>query len=157
VEAKMAAHAEAGTVDEGPLTLARYAKKWIEERRALVDDWQNDDGRLRDHVLPSLGQRRVDEIRARDLADLFKKIRINGKLAPKTIYNIYSVLKALFRDAQLAELIDASPCVLTKYQLGENVDKDPSWRPTAVYSRNELEALISGPRIPASSSRSPVR
>jgi integrase len=41
-----------------------------------------------------------------------------------------------------------SPCILTKYQLGEMADKNPEWRPTAIYSRSELEMLISDPQIP---------
>ncbi len=54
----------------------------------------------------------------------------------------------MLRDAQLADLIDASPCILTKYQLGENEDADPEWRATAVYSRDELTTMISDERIP---------
>ena len=38
--------------------------------------------------------------------------------------------------------------ILTKYELGEAVDKDPEWRVTARYSREELEILISDPRLP---------
>jgi hypothetical protein len=75
-------------------------------------------------------------------------MRTSGKLAPKTIYNIYADLKAVFRGAQMSDLIDATPCVLTKYQLGENLDKNPEWRPTAIYSRDELEKLISDEQVP---------
>ena len=80
--------------------------------------------------------------------DLVTRLRKSGKLAPKTIYNIYANLEAVFRDAQIAHLIDASPCVLTKYQLGENADKDSEWRATALFNRFELERLISDPRVP---------
>jgi hypothetical protein len=47
----------------GSMTLATYAAQWIELRRRrglrTVDD---DDGRLRLHVLPALGSRRLDSI-----------------------------------------------------------------------------------------------
>ncbi|HYO71211.1 MAG TPA: hypothetical protein VEU33_34535 [Archangium sp.] len=69
--------------------------------------------------------------------------RTGNSTAPKTVHNIYGVLKALFRDAHLADLVTASPCILTRHQLGENVDKDPTWRATTVFTRNELEMLIS--------------
>jgi len=38
--------------------------------------------------------------------------------------------------------------LLNKYQLGPNEDKDSEWRGTAIYSRAELEMLISDARIP---------
>jgi integrase len=149
VESKIAAGAEVQGTDAGPLTLAVYARKWNEERSKLgLADWKNDEARLSHHVLPRLGSMPIDEIRPRHLADLFRRLRGVGKLAPKTIRNIYSAVMALFRDAQLADLIETSPCILTKYQLGENVDKDLAWRPTAIYTRAELEMLIADERIP---------
>jgi len=90
----------------------------------------------------------IDEVRPKHVNDLVSRLRSRGKLAPKTIYNIYGCLKALFRDAVIADLIDRSPCILSKYQLGENTDADPEWRSTAVYSRDELELMISDARIP---------
>src|SRR5947207_1419273 len=45
-------------------------------------------------------------------------------------------------------LMGDTPTILTKYQLGEAADKDPEWRVTARYSRDELEILISDPRLP---------
>jgi len=149
VEDKIAAGAELGEAEQGPLTVARYAERWIDERKKLgLEDWASDESRLRHHVLPVLGLMQLDQVRPRHVAELVKKLRMTGKLAPKTIYNIYSVVKALFRDAHLGDLIEATPCILTKYQLGENTDKDPEWRATAVYTRDELEWLISDSRIP---------
>ena len=149
VEDKIAAGLELGEAEEGPLTVARYAARWIEEREKLgLDDWTLDKSRLAHHVLPTLGDMRLDQVRPRHISELAKKLRMGGKLAPKTIYNIYSVMKALFRDAHLGDLIDASPCILTKYQLGENVDKNPEWRASAIYTRDELQRLIADPRIP---------
>jgi integrase len=96
-----------------------------------------------------LGSLRLDEVRPRHLAELVRTFRGQAKLAPKTIYNIYSTLKALFRDAKMADLLTGdSPTILTKYQLGENVDSDPEWRGTARYTRDELEILVSAERIP---------
>ena len=46
------------------------------------------------------------------------------------------------------EFIDATPCVVIKGELPKKTDKDPSWRATAVYTREEIEQLISDQRIP---------
>lgn len=79
---------------------------------------------------------------------MFSGIRAEGKYAPKSIYHFYGTTKALFRDAVLADLAQTSPCILTKYQLGPNRDKDPAWRSTALYTLPEARQLISDPRIP---------
>lgn len=149
LEARRDAGLDHGEAEHGPVTLCRYVKTWNDEREKLgLADTVNTRARLERHVLPVIGDMQIADIRARHVVDLIKRLRTSGKLAPKTIYNVYANLKAVFRDAQIADLIDASPCVLTKYQLGENVDKDPEWRATALFSRDELERLISDPRVP---------
>ncbi|HEY3494903.1 MAG TPA: hypothetical protein VGK73_09465, partial [Polyangiaceae bacterium] len=40
------------------------------------------------------------------------------------------------------------PCVLSSKELGPNEDKDPEWRATAVYDRDELIKLISSELLP---------
>jgi integrase len=67
--------------------------------------------------------------------------------APRTIRNIYSSLRAFFRDAEIEGFIDRSPCILTRYQLGPVVDADPTGE-TARFSRQELTILVSDDRIP---------
>jgi integrase len=143
VEAKIKAGAELGEADLGPVTLARYTKKWIEERRAHVRTTRDEETRLGRHVLPRLGQMRLDEIRPRHLRDLILSLRQEGRLAPRSIRHIHALLKVLFRDAVVDELLEASPCVLKKGVLPKNSDKDPEWRWTAIFTREELEALIS--------------
>lgn len=61
---------------------------------------------------------------------------------------IYGTLHTLFQRALISELIETNPCVLGRHELGPNVDKDPQWRPTAIYTREEIECLISSPLIP---------
>lgn len=131
-------------------TVRAYAADWIVKRRERGLDWQGDEGRLRHHVLPALGELQIAEVRARHLVDLFHKLRTDKErpLAPKTIYNIYSTVSAMFRDARLAELIEQSPCILDERQLGPRVDSDPEWRKGAVFTHEEAETLISDARIP---------
>jgi len=54
----------------------------------------------------------------------------------------------MFRDAELAGLIDRAPAKLTAYQLGPLVDSEPEWRDGSVFTREEAEVLISHPGIP---------
>jgi hypothetical protein len=64
-------------------------------------DWKADEGRLNRHVLLHIGDLPIAEVRARHLVDMFHKLRTdpNLNLAPRSIYNIYSVVSAVFRDA----------------------------------------------------------
>jgi integrase len=131
-------------------TVRGFAGGWIVKRRERELDWRNDESRLRHHVLPEIGDLPLAEVRARHLVDLFHKLRTDRKrnLAQRTIYNIYSVVSAMFRDAKLAGLIEQSPCVLDERQLGPLTDKDPEWRNDAVFARDEVETVISDARIP---------
>jgi hypothetical protein len=118
----------------GPLTVRAWAKPWIDERRKLDLDWKNDASRLEIHVLPRIGDLLLRDVRTRHIVDLFRAIRTTPTEATgeppaaRTVYNIYSTVSALFRDAQLADKIEQSPCVLDERQLGANVDKHPEWR-----------------------------
>lgn len=132
-----------------PLTVSAYARRWIERRRARgIADVENDRARLRDHIEPHIGAMEIARVRASHIVEMVDAWRAAGQMAPKTVHNCYSVCKALFRDAELADVIDRAPAKLTRYELGECVDADPEWRASAKYSREELERLISDPLIP---------
>ena len=128
-----------------------FAADWIAKRRERDLDWKNDESRLKHHVLPERGGLPLAEVRARHVVDLFHKLRTDRErnLAQRTIYNIYTVVAALFRDAKLADLIEQTPCILDERQLGPLVDKNPEWRDHAVFARDEVETIIADARIPA--------
>lgn len=129
-------------------TVRVYADAWIPKRREADLDWKNDRSRLNHHVLPVIGDMKIADVRARHLVELVHGWRFKTKLAQRTVYNVYSVCSAMFRDAQLAGVIEQSPCILTDAQLGPLTDKDPEWRDGAVFTRDEAETLISDERIP---------
>ncbi len=149
VQRRIEAGRQHGVEQMGPLTVASYARQWIAKRREHgIREWTNDERWLRLHILPELGGIRLTEVRAGQLVDFFVALRKRGHLAPKSIYNIYSLLRAMFRDAEIRELVTKNPCILTRRELGKNVDADPKWRSTAIYTKPEIETLISHPKIP---------
>jgi hypothetical protein len=105
-----------------------YAATWIVKRRERDLDWKGDEGRLRHHVLPALGELPIADVRARHLVDLFHKLRTDKErqLALKTVYNVCACCSAMLRDARLAELIEQSPCILDERQLGLGLIRIPS-------------------------------
>ena len=133
----------------GTPTVKQYAEGWIKDRRALgLRTADDDDTRLKLHALPTIGEMVIDEVRPRHIRDLVLAMRTKGALAPRSIRNVYGVLATMFRTAVADELIVASPCVLARGVLPKKVDKDPAWRATAIFTRPEVEQLISDVRIP---------
>ncbi|HEY4885612.1 MAG TPA: site-specific integrase [Myxococcales bacterium] len=131
-----------------PPTVESFGRTFLKQRRELgVRSVDDDESRLKTHVYPVLGPMRLEEVQPRHVADVIAKVRAQ-KLAPRTVRNVYSVVRALFRDAQIAGLCSQQPCILTHFQLGKVRDGKKGWRAGAVFSREELEALISDPGIP---------
>lgn len=148
----------------GVPTLESYGARWLEARRKrAVSTVEDDAARLRLHVYPALGRRPLTELRPRDFNDLFLELRDKEKaarpkkgqppgpgkkLAPKTIHNVYATVHALLQEAVIDELIQSNPCVLRNGVLPPKVDQDPEWRDDAVFTRAEVERIISDERIP---------
>lgn len=158
---QLQAGAEVAGAKGGPVTLGMFVEsRFFPLRRKTVADWKSDERRLA-HVLAyrdengvRLSDMPVRDVRVRHLQAAFlafrEKLKPDGKpYAPKSIWNAYGVVQALFRDARRHELIFEDPCALDERDLGPNVDADPEWREGAVFEREELELLISSPLIPA--------
>jgi integrase len=143
----------------GAKSVASWLEEWLVGRRARVKDATNDEQRLRTHVLPvrlsenstlTVSDLLLTEVEPSHLVRVMEECDKAG-LAPRTKRNVYSVMKAMFRDARIAipglfRMPD--PCILTFRQYGSAEDKDPGWRPTARFTAEELAALIHDPRIP---------
>jgi integrase len=80
--------------------------------------------------------------------DLVLNMRKENRLAPRTIRHIYFALRQIFHEAVADELLEGHPCVLNRGVIPKIADKDPEWRATAIFTRDEAEQLISDPRIP---------
>jgi integrase len=84
----------------------------------------------------------------RTVAELVEGLREAGDLAPRTVRHIYGQLHARFRRAYRKGLVDGNPCALERHELPKKEDKDPTWRASAVFSRAEVEQVISDERLP---------
>jgi len=143
------------------LTLRVYAEGWLAKRK--TETVADDEGRVYNHILPVLGSTPLAELRPRQVrafVDALTKKRRQGNrrkdgslvptdelLAPRTVRHVYGTLRAMLNDAVADELIAASPCVL-KDELPAKRDKDRTWRRTAVFTRDEVETIISAPSTP---------
>lgn len=149
---ELVARIEAGTAfgEElvGTMTVREFADAWINERKeAGVSTWKDDKARLDNHILSEIGDVPLQEVRPRGVRAIVKKLKKTA-LAPRTVRNIYGTARTMFNDAVAEELIEVSPCKLRRGDLPKKKDKDPTWRATAVFNRDELVMLVSSPEIP---------
>ena len=129
-------------------TVSEYALgTWLEGRKKNVASWPDDHSRLKTWILPAIGALPLHEVRPRHIAAMIATVRDAGS-APRTVRNVYAVARALFRDAMIAGLRDDQPCILTHHQLGKVRDAKHEWRATAIFSADELRALMVDARIP---------
>jgi integrase len=130
----------------GELTITLYARAWLAKRKTkTVGD---DKGRLENHVIPRIGHVPVKDARPRHFRDLIMALRNETGLAPKTIREISGLCHTLFNSAIIDELVTENPVKYEKGVLPKKLDKDPSWRRQAIYTRPEVEQLFSDERIP---------
>lgn len=137
-----------------------YAQTWAAQAtaRGVRTAWEYM-GVLEVLLEDGLGAKRVQDVTRRDVLRAVeamgrktgKRGKAKGKpYAPKTVIKAYAYLRSMFAQAVRDEVIQSSPCNLSARagELPMPRDADPRWRATAVFTRSELEALISDERIP---------
>lgn len=150
---KMLALVERQLAAEAPevhtkMTVAEFALTWTATRKGHEQTNAGKDyQRLKLHVLPKIGGRRVSSVRAGDIRTLVSELR-RSKLAPRTVINTYGLVRRLFADAVIEFDLPATPCVLKRKDLPKKRDKSPTWRAGAVFTREEAELLLTAPVIP---------
>lgn len=150
VREKLQAQEAALGGESGPATVRAWAKRWFDDReRQGLTRLDEDRAKLETHVYPVIGDLLLEDVRPRHLAEVVTRLQGAG-YAPRTVRNVYFLAKALFRDAQIAELVPLgeTPAILTRRQLGKTRDADPTWRASAQFTKTELEALIGDERVP---------
>ncbi len=144
---------------EGPpakkMTVAELAEEWLKRRKAReVRNVDVEEQRLRAHILPLLGTKKLTEIRTRHALELIEalqatKSRRGGRLAPRTVRQVYFTFHQVIRYAVRIEALAGNPIELERGEVPAIVDKDPLWRESAVFTASEVEQLISDERITA--------
>lgn len=140
--------------ETGAFTVRLYAAQWIKGRRDRgVESVDLDEARLKKHALPVIGSLAMSDVRPRHLRELVHALKAKvgpdkDDLAPRTVRHIFGSLHTMFADAVVDELISVNPCVLKRDDLPKKIDKDPMWRAGAIFTRDEVETLISSPKVP---------
>lgn len=127
------------------LTVRQFATQWLAKRTNVTA--ADDRARITNHVAPRIGSMAIADVKPKHIDDLIMALRDEGKLAPRTIRSISGLLHTMFKRALKEELIVVNPVQMERGILPKKVDKDPTWRHEAIYTRAEAERLLSDPRI----------
>src|SRR6266851_3787517 len=153
IERRIEAEKRTG-VPAGELTVRAYGERWLKSRAGQgIVSIKDDEGRLRLHAWPFIGDVLLKELRPRHLRDLIRALRTKKStrgtvLAPRSIRHVKTTLQTMLNEAVVDELIPSNPCVFRRGELPERIDKDTTWRSGAVFTRQEVEQLLSDERIP---------
>ena len=91
----------------GDLSFVELAARYLEHVRSYKRSWKDDEQRLRDYLLPTLGQRRLSEIRLADIQGLLAQVK--EKRSPATANRCGALLKHMLACAERWELVERSP------------------------------------------------
>ncbi len=131
--------------DHSELTVTAYATTWLNRRTTKTV--RDDRTRIERHVLPVIGDMLLVDVRPRHMRDLVMELRA-GTLAPKTIRQISGVMHTMFKSAYIDELVTANPVTYERGVLPKQLDRDPTWRAQAIFTRQEIERILSDRRLP---------
>jgi hypothetical protein len=147
IESRLTTRAEIVGQSEGPLTVRIWAKSWIETRRLkgipTADDYE---AQLNRYILPRIGDLKLEAVTPQHVAQVLADTTKQG-LAPRTIRHVYFTMHAMFRKA-IPRLLDTNPCSIDSEDLPSKIDKDPEWRASAVFTKDELVKIISADGVP---------
>ena len=92
----------------GEITFAELADRYLEEHaKDRKRSWKDDAQRLRDHLLPAIGKRKLSEITLSQLQRLHS--RIKKEKTPATANRVAALVKHIFTKADEWHLINDNP------------------------------------------------
>jgi integrase len=132
----------------GATTVSQYMRQWLDGRGNRTA--ANDRSRLEKYVLTKedFCGMPIADVRPKHvialIAALKKTIgeRTKAPLSPKSVANTYTAIRTMFRDAQIAELIAVSPCVIPR-----GVVRHRTVTKKVPYERDEASKLVRDLRV----------
>ncbi len=126
----------------GKITFEAYAAAWLS-----IQDHQPGTARLyertlRLHVFPAFGSRPIGSVRNSDVQELVTSL--SRTLAPKTVENVYRLVKAIFAAAVHDRVLPTTPCVRIRRQAVERTHVVP-----LALHRVRASAEVISPRLRA--------
>ena len=142
--AKLRRGASLESTPSRPMTFAEYVDRWsADQERRGRRNVKRERNQLELHVIPVLGDARLEDIRPADIVDLCWDLYESGYKASTITKNLKGMISSVFSHAVFEELCDFNPCASIPRNKLPKVGSNP-WPP---YKRHEVERLLSDPRI----------
>jgi integrase len=121
-------------------TLREYSAKWLEHQRGRLrpHPWRRYSQILRDHVLPEIGDLKLEKIRPAHVQHVLDSVAAKG-LAPRSVIETRAVISSAMRQALAWGLISANPVTAVRPPRAER-------KPLAVPTAAQLSALVDAAR-----------
>ncbi len=91
----------------GEITFAQLAERYLEHTKDHKRSWKDDNQRMRDHLLPHLGHKKISEITLSSLQRIHRNIK--KKKSPATANRVASLIKHVFSSAEKWSLVKSNP------------------------------------------------
>lgn len=140
----------AGSGPVGPVTVTTFAADWLRRKREGGKQFASYESQINTHIVPVIGRVELSKVGPDHVLLVLSKM---ADKAPRTQRNVYRRCKQIFKRAVALGLLATNPCLSIeeseqKDRLPKNEDRNPEWRPMAVFTREEVEALMFDSRIP---------
>lgn len=102
-------------VDGGRETVASYGERWVAERikAGKIRSAELDVARMRMHVVPYLGGLQMGQVTEGHYVKMLEGLEASG-LAPKTVLNVHTMARTMFREAKRTKVIEDDPSDIPK-------------------------------------------
>jgi integrase len=91
----------------GEITLTELAERYLEHTKDYKKSWKDDAQRMRDHVIPALGHKKLSEVTLPQLQKLHRDIKT--KRTPATANRVAALIKHVFTTAGKWSLVTSNP------------------------------------------------
>jgi len=91
----------------GELSFEALAARYLEHVKSYKRSWDDDAQRLRDHLLPAWGKRRLSEVGRADVQRL--QVQLKERLSPSTANRCVALARHMFNTAEKWGLVERSP------------------------------------------------
>ena len=123
-------------------TLAEYARRWLKLCASLKPGTQEGyEQKLRKHILPILGQRRLRNLTRGDVRSLLAE-KLQAGLSRDTVRLIHATLRAMLAAAVEDEILKANPASGVGRSLRLAASKDERSESIKAMTRDQLEAFL---------------
>lgn len=134
-----------------PVTVLAYARTWIKTQRYGSAD--KDRRRIEFYLAAApLAEMPIAEVRPRHVLTFIHWLQDRpsargGTLSARSVRNVYDVVRRALASAVIEDLIVSSPCAPLSNALPTLEDKHPGARETWLFTREEVEQLISDEQL----------